>query len=929
MLGKLSSKKKIEQPPQLRQAWAGPRMQAPPPPRLSMRTPKLEAADNAFLRNLRSGSGEADGTSGSVVVAATHSLTPTRDNTSSVVAAGFSDADSDFLRALRGDQERSNSKHSVDNSESVSAAETSSNTVSDTNRSDADSAFLRALRGESSQEPAAPAQQSEPTFRTDPTLPNKEHIKQPPPPADHMAYANAAFLGALHASADPPDDALPIKGDAKGTFVLDSNHPKLVHGQTSGSGRSDADSAFLLAMRESSTSSNQPASFGGTAEFGNSGTLVLNGPAAKGRGKEESSFVMSIQSSEDIQNHLSREDMATKDELNAVSETDDDEDDDMEGFTVPSHPYVEKVMLPRPLFFGHTLPPRILEEAKLAAKIYLNKEDGGSSSRREWLEKDAESSLDSAIHESEEDSIFTKSSISTYSTSMGGKLFESNLSPCARNFEGALEVFGFGQNPFSSSNDINNPQQDEDTIYSDEMPKAPHPYISIYAPVWGDRARADRARTRRKRAKLADASAATMRGASFRSSESVNRLSCRSEDGNTTISNSFHRDFRDDFSRLTAQDHTTKSPIEAHDPENPSTSTIDVTDSNDFSRNQFSMFARAGTPTVETTNDFSRDQFCTFARGDDAGGTFVRDTAIETPGGSNFVSNQPKFSVDNMDSSTFVQAVKYGDAGSDDDSIEAAEERKAVGLNDNMAAAAAMLAGEEVDYDGDDNDQCGIRTSLCNKAAGGGAKAANKYGRPYSNFELTGGCVPWFSCDDPSLPHESDLGVFETKEDEKRTNQRRREKNIIENLTVPGIMTVPCCPTQCTDVDDSHSWNSREEGVSTGKANNTVLVSLHDGKSPTSPGSPLRSKAPTYEASRVGWWNLPDGFEETSITPGKIRKESKKRRQNSSPTVDVFPALDDPITLDVVTNLWPSPQVLRNNNISAARLHSATSSGML
>jgi hypothetical protein len=285
-----------------------------------------------------------------------------------------------------------------------------------------------------------------------------------------------------------------------------------------------------------------------------------------------------------------------------------------------------------------------------------------------------------------------------------------------------------------------------------------------------------------------------------------------------------------------------------------------------------------------------------------------------------------------MDSSTFVQAVKCGDAGSDDDSIEAAEERKAVGLNDNMAAAAAMLAGEEVDYDGDDNDQCGIRTSLCNKAAGGGAKAANKHGRPYSNFELTGGCIPWFSCDDPSLPHESDLGVFETKEDEKRTNQRRREKNIIENLTVPGIMPILGCPTQCTDVDDSHSWNSRaavNEGVSTGKANNTVLVSLHDGKSPTSSGSPRRSKAPTYEASRVGWWNLPDGFEETSITPGKSRKESKKRRQNSSPTVDVFPALDDPIPLDVITNLWPSPQVLRNNNISAARLHSATSSGMM
>ena len=262
-----------------------------------------------------------------------------------------------------------------------------------------------------------------------------------------------------------------------------------------------------------------------------------------------------------------------------------------------------------------------------------------------------------------------------------------------------------------------------------------------------------------------------------------------------------------------------------------------------------------------------------------------------------------------------------------EETIEAAEERKAVGLNDNMAAAAAMLAGKEVDIDGDENGHIG--TAMCNLAAGGGAKAANKYGRPYSNLELTGGCVPRFSCDDPSLPHESDLGVFETKEDEKRTNEYRREKNIIEDMTVPGIMPLVVCPSQCTDADDSQSWNSRAAANDNGghrKANNTVIISL-DGNSPTSSGSAPCKTSQTYETSRVGWWNLPDGVDDTSAAAGK--RESKKKTQGTSLTVDVFPATDEPIPLDVITNLWPSPKVLRDNNISAAQLHSATSSGEL
>jgi hypothetical protein len=403
-----------------------------------------------------------------------------------------------------------------------------------------------------------------------------------------------------------------------------------------------------------------------------------------------------------------------------------------------------------------------------------------------------------------------------------------------------------------------------------------------------------------KKAKLAEAIAKGLTDISNRSGGSVKQMTSESDDGSV--------EFKD----------ATKAPT-PEDANNIFLSQIRSSSDNadvggDFSRDQFSKFARGDSPTfedpaptVEEPNDLSsRDQFLMFARGDDAGGTFIGSPIIEKKGGT-FIRSKP--------------------SNSDDDSIEAAEERKAVGLNDNMAAAAAMLAGKEVDFDGDENTN-GIGMAMCNMAAGGGAKAANKFGRPYSNLELTGGCVPRFNCDDPSLPHESDMGVFETKEDEKRTNDYRREKNIIEELTVPGIMPPVTCPTQCTDADDSQSWNSRavvNESRSTRKANNTVIISLGSNEnSPTSSGCTPAKTTQAYEASRVGWWNLPDGHGETSTLAGK--RELKKKAQSSPSTVEVFPATDEPIPLDVITNLWPSPKILHENNISPAQLHPATSS---
>jgi len=220
---------------------------------------------------------------------------------------------------------------------------------------------------------------------------------------------------------------------------------------------------------------------------------------------------------------------------------------------------------------------------------------------------------------------------------------------------------------------------------------------------------------------------------------------------------------------------------------------------------------------------------------------------------------------------------------SDNDFIEAAEERTAVGINDNISAAAAMLSGNSgVDDDDDADVDRGIGTPMF-MATGGGAKAANKYGRPYSNFELTNGCTPQFGCDDPSLPHESDLGVFETKEEEKRSAERRQEQNMIEEFASPGIMPHVACPTQCLDLDDSTSWNSRFDGCdleSNRNGGNTMLISL-DGNSLADPNkvSTQQQKSLLYEVSRIAWWNLPDGY---GISKDGIKARRTSRGATSS-----------------------------------------------
>ena len=825
------------------------------------------------------------------------SLTRPTPATASPQRETYTEADSAFLRAVRGETPQQPSR--------IEKKTSFDDSVTDMSMNEADSAFLRSFRGEdSSSTSIAMAQAPEGDgIKPNMTLNSMDSsTNKLLPPIDEMAHANAAFLGALHASSVNEQESSRPKN---GTFVFDQ-----MSGQTSSSGQSEA---FLTAMRNSSNRSSDWSSSntlilkdGIGADTNNGGTFIFKekkvGTTDEANPKQ--SFLMALSNTNDLE---------PKEEDTADSS---EEEDDTGSTDVPSYPYIEKVMLPRPLFFGHTLPPRVMKEAEKAAKLYVNHAKRNDDS----IEEDTDSSLKDI------DDV-TKSTTSTFSTNVGGgKLFESEFLPCAKNLEGALDTFGFGVNPFHLSTEYDGDHMKETDL------SIPHPYVSMYAPVWGDRARMDRARSKRRREKkLAEAStqaadtAPNLMGegtSNYSSDGGMYPFTCGSDDGSVDF-----KETKMPISSTTEEaNNAFLSQLRSGSPEMEEIDKDGSNDNKDFSRDQFAMFARGESSPVQApveekveqpvTDLSSRDQFLMFARGDDTGGTFIGSPVIDKKGGT-FVCSK-----------SF--AVGEGVDGSDDDSIEAAEERKTVGWNDNMAAAAAMLAGKEMDIDGDENDH-GIGMPLYGLAAGGGAKAANRFGRPYSNLELTGGCVPRFSCDDPSLPHESDLGVFETKEDEKRTNEQRREKNIIQDVTVPGIMPLVVRPTPCTDADDSQSWNSRaaaNESAGTRKASNTVIISLDDNANlPTGLGPSPHKTPQTYEASRVGWWNLPDGFDEISATYGKS-KASKKQTNGSSPLVEVFPATDDPIPLDVITNLWPTPQVLRDNNISAAQLHSATSSGM-
>ena len=876
------------------------------------KTSALSEADHSFLANMHGAT--------AAPVAATSPKKKQHVKTKS----SFSDADHNFLARVHGAQQ-------TPAQQQQGGVTTSSPPISPPRAS-----FFTSPEG-------SPTKQSQPPISSVSSMETSPSIQSRPRPSSNrgrgkssdLENSNAAFLGALHASVDDEPQgkqqsvySTPQSSDVDAAFLMDVHRGDSSSSSFPTSNKSEQDSGTFVFKGGTSSSTNKSDRSTSTASQ-DSGTFVFKAPTAAK--DSNAAFMMAIHAGVDsVEGGMNDEAGDNSDVLVGDDASGDLEDEDIEGMTVPSQPYVEKVMLPRPLFFGNVLPPRITEEAKRAASAM--------SSQKVDITSDTGDDQD-------DNSVNSKGSnkLSMFNFGGGGKQdLEPAIPPCCRNLEGAIETFGFGINPFATKD------SPDDSV----EPIAPHPYVSLYSPVWEDWARTARVKARRKKAKI-------INKASLRCGSTPAQLNSitntKQSSGKITGNRQTTRDtgtssLESSVTSLTASLDFSHEEVDQATSTQPQDS---LSGNTDFSQDQFLKFARAGfaddgdgdsmsveqatstqhQDSLSGNRDFSQDQFLKFARagfaddgdGDSFGSGSDRKVDRSSGGAAAMSQMGGDGTFIQMDSNIFVDAVNSADDTSgDDNSVEATEERKSVGLNDNISAAAAMLAGEGVD-DVDDDAQGGIGTSMF-MAVGGGAKAANKYGRPYTNFELTNGCIPQFGCDDPSLPHESDLGAFQTKEEEKRSADERRERNIIEDLAVPGIMPHIACPTHCTDVDDSQRWNARFSGGNEGirGGSNTMLISLVDDTSTDGDASSSgkRKQQIVYETSRVGWWNLPAGLDE-----GNCVKNSKRRKSGSkiTPKTEVFPAFDDPIPLDIQTHLWPPPSLLRENNFPSTRLHPATS----
>lgn len=305
---------------------------------------------------------------------------------------------------------------------------------------------------------------------------------------------------------------------------------------------------------------------------------------------------------------------------------------------------------------------------------------------------------------------------------------------------------------------------------------------------------------------------------------------------------------------------------------------------------------------------------------------------------------------------------------SDDDSVERSEVKKKVGMNENLNSALASLANED---GGRTVPTVGTESIGVDEASALLAQigATTEGGRPLSNFEITNGLVPLFGCDDSTLPGESDLGIFQTKEEQTRSMEQRRSQEIIDKHTYPNIYGQVTCPNPAQGPDDSHTWNSRSAparkhmmpyGATGHLTSGPGIVPVLD-SSPAKPKNKYEngkhSPASVAESSATGDV-APSGYSVSSRS-GDGTAKSKRRHQkhqsrntksfdakarfgwwnvsdNSSPSHEVINE-DEACLLQlphngpgatstqVATGLTPTCEFLRQENMPLSELHAATS----
>jgi hypothetical protein len=288
----------------------------------------------------------------------------------------------------------------------------------------------------------------------------------------------------------------------------------------------------------------------------------------------------------------------------------------------------------------------------------------------------------------------------------------------------------------------------------------------------------------------------------------------------------------------------------------------------------------------------------------------------------------------------------------DDDSLIDDEQNTEVGANDNLSKAVGMFS--------DESSQAQDVVPLIEQSQVLLSQVDGSRKRPLTNFELTGGYVPLFGVDDAPLPQESDLGIHETKEEQRRAFEQKRSQEIIEKFVPPNVFGPIACPNPAVNPDDFHSWNSRaivspqRDPIATAtsvssdpsglksrppnlppKSSNTLAATPRSGSKPPRqrPRTAKDSSKQRLNLSRqrFGWWNdSPEADDDAADqqqdqSRDEKTSEASKDDETEEPSLQLPPIHHSSSTMQVLTPLEPTPESLKEDNLPLSRMHAATS----
>ncbi len=582
--------------------------------------------------------------------------------------------------------------------------------------------------------------------------------------------------------------------------------------------------------------------------------------------------------------------------------------------------YTEEVWLPRPLFFGPIVPPRVLKQARKIVFDALQYQ--GWDGRDETLPP------------------------------------KSSLPPDVRNLISAIDTFGFGLSVFPPSNNI---ESINEKVWRGTE------YVTTYQPVFGDLARAERQERRKRR--RSRSSKRSRSGSSTLSIPLTGEDIIDSERGNPdspdrsilveTDAASTVPD-RDMFSMWAQEGNKMSSSLN-------STASVILTKKQHVSR----QLPTEKTVVKDDESDGNideapkplseKDLFSRWARGEPT----IGRAAIANPMGNS--QDSAADSVPFFDSDTFLPLHHRSKEDNDSDSVVGSELKKKVGISEHLHAALASLAAD-VHASNSDATVSGSLTGDESEALLAQLPVATLGGRPLSNFELTNGCVPLFGADDAPLPCEADLGIYETKEEQIRSTQQRRSQEIIDKFVSPSVFGSVACPNPALNPDDNHSWNSRaatsprlldavakrvsanrngstsmSQGLTDASAREANDTGMNpESSNPSGQGTPSMRQGPVSGSrknespslrdgkrrygsiSRVGWWNVSDTDNDSAATADTDGNDDAREALGETP-LQLPPIEHGSYAPHVDTGLRPTPKKLREENLPLSLLHSATS----